>query len=50
MTVEIRELIIRATVVDETGGKKDEESTDNKVIVADAVEQTMDILEKANER
>ncbi len=50
MTVEIRELIIRASVVDESGGPKDEESKVNKAAVADAVEQTLDILEKRKER
>ncbi len=50
MTVEIRELIIRASVVDDSGGQKAEASEVNKAAVADAVAQTMDILEKRKER
>jgi len=48
MTVEIRELIIRAAVIDESG--REEDASANKAAVAEAVEQTMDILEKAKER
>jgi len=56
MTVEIRELIIRAIVEDknvegeESGHKSGADFTGDEKIVAEAVEQTLAVLEKKKER
>lgn len=48
MPVEIRELIIRVIVGSDAGSGKDEGAAYDTI--QEAVEQTMDILEKAKER
>ncbi len=49
MTIEIRELIIRAVVIDDSGVDEDDDAVD-RLAVAEAVEQVMDVLEKTKER
>jgi len=49
MTVEIRELIIRAVVGGEGAGGDGKSESDSES-VEEAVEQTMDVLEKRKER
>jgi hypothetical protein len=55
MPIEIRELIIRATVTGgEAGGEEESEggtdATDGSTIVAECVEQVLKVLERQKER
>ncbi len=49
MTIEIRELIIRSVVIDDSGVSKKDDEVD-RLAVAEAVEQVMDALDKTKER
>ncbi|MCF7829381.1 MAG: DUF5908 family protein [Candidatus Marinimicrobia bacterium] len=55
MTIEVREMVIRATIQEPTngaaGGKPDKvDEQDRAGIVAEAVEQVMELLEQQKER